>query len=118
MSSSCMGQVKDSTIHIGATVINSDMDVLPVRQIHHANHASQGKGPMRRGQGLHIEQFSIRSLLTVELLAIPGGEPPIFQPDIQLGLTLWDPGAGRRKDQRDHNCAELHQITTDYCVLY
>jgi hypothetical protein len=63
---------------------------------------------VRRRQRFHIEQFPIRSLPAVKLLAIPGSHPSVFQSNIELNFTLWDPGASNAEQHCSGNDAALH----------
>jgi hypothetical protein len=64
-------------------------------------------------QRFHIEQFSIRSLLAVKLFAVPGSHPSVFQANIELDLTLWNPGASSGEQHGGCNDAASQQMTPD-----
>jgi hypothetical protein len=60
------------------------MEMFSIGQIDYPNDTPKGDGPMGCGQRLHIEDFTICGLFSMKLFAIPGGDPPIFNPNVKL----------------------------------
>lgn len=64
------------------------MEMFAVRQIDDANHTPERDRPMRSRQPFHIEDLAVRGLPPMKLFAIPGSNPAILDPNIQLYLPL------------------------------
>ena len=86
-----LGEIEDSTIHIGATIIDPNADMLPVGQIHHPHHAAERESPVGGGHGLHVKQLPVGGLFAMKLLPVPGGNAPVLDPDIQPRFPLRHP---------------------------
>jgi hypothetical protein len=70
------------------------MEMFAVRQIDDANHTPERDRPMRSRQPFHVEYFAVRSLPSMKLFTVPGGNSTIFNSDIQLYLPFGNPRAG------------------------
>ena len=92
-----MGKVENPPLFIGPPVGHSHMEMFAVRQIDDTDHTPKRDRPVRSRQPLHIEDLAVRSLPSMELLTVPGGNPAILNTDIQLHLSLRDPGAGTQR---------------------
>jgi hypothetical protein len=68
--------------------------MFSVRQIHDPDHAAEREGSMGSSQGLHVEQFAVGCLFAMKGLAIPGSDPTILNPYVQLRFPLGNPGTG------------------------
>jgi hypothetical protein len=58
------------------------MKMFAVRQIDDTDYTPERDRPMRSRQPFHVEYFAVRSLPSMKLLTVPGGNPAIFDPDI------------------------------------
>lgn len=61
-----------------APVINAHNDTAPVFQIRHFDISGDTQGFMGSRHAVHTVGFTIGSLTPVELVAIPGSDPPFF----------------------------------------
>src|SRR4026208_2438988 len=78
------GEVKDPAIDVWPTIGDADMKMLAIREVHNPDNAAEGHGPVGCSQRVHIEQFPVGGLPPMKLLAVPGGNPTVLDPDVKL----------------------------------
>ena len=74
-------QIQNSILGKGAPVVHPDSHRSAARQRSDLNHRTEGKGPVRSGQLMHVVGFTVGRFAAVKPRAIPGGHAPLCIPD-------------------------------------
>src|SRR5262245_65747334 len=87
-----MREIENASFHVGSAISDPDETKLSVRQVDDPDHTTEGKGPMGRGQPLHIIDRSVGGLPTMKLSTVPGSNTSIFNTGVKLRIALGNPG--------------------------